>query len=135
MSGSGMKLRPPFSPSGTRRKAGEEWLVRASGAYMPSIDEEIVERVSAHTITERDALMLRAKRDFVDVYGVGRRAGEEWLVTPDLSSQHICDVDEEVVRTQRITTLSNRQWCVVGPVARRGRRRAPAARHEGAAQG
>ena len=50
--------------------------MRASGAYMPSIDEEIVERVSAHTITERDALMLRAKRDFVDVYGAGRRARE-----------------------------------------------------------
>jgi len=41
--------------------------------------------------------MLRANSSFTDVYGVKRKAGEEWLVTEDNTEVHIVDVHEEMV--------------------------------------
>merc|ERR1712167_234356 len=34
-----------------QRKAGEEYLVRRSGAYLPSVDEEVIGVVNANIIT------------------------------------------------------------------------------------
>jgi len=100
------------------RKAGEEWLVRDSGAYLPGADEEILESVSAHILTDIKALHLRAKRTFTDIYSKVRNAGEEWLVTSAQSETHIPDVYEEVVGVVGITVLNDRQWCyVLDPVS------------------
>lgn len=99
--------------SGNERKAGEEWLIKSIGAYLPGIDEEIVERVSAITLTEKKALHLRALRTFVDSLKKQRKAGEEWLVTLNDSETHIPDVYEEVVGEVELTTLSSNQYCVV----------------------
>jgi len=98
---------------GQKRCAGEEWLVRETGAYMPSIDEEVVEMVQACILTERRALHLCATKTFEDVYGVTRKAGEEWLVTADMADAHLCDVYENILGEVKITTLSSRQYCVV----------------------
>lgn len=112
--------------NGVARKAGEEWLVRTSGAYLPGVDEEIVEvggkRVfQAVVLTDKKALRLKATKTFVDVYNKKRRAGEQWLVTLADSSTHLPDVYEEVVGEVKITTLSNRQYCVVlDPVPKDG---------------
>jgi len=95
------------------RKAGEEWLVRESGAYLPRVDEEVVGIVSSHIITEKRALHLSAQKTFTDIYGIKRRAGEEWLVTCTLSDHHIPDVYENVVGQVELTTLTNRQYAVV----------------------
>jgi len=67
--------------SGTERKAGEEWVYRGTGTYLPLVDEEVVEVLKAFTLTERKALHLRATRTFTDQLGNARKAGEEWLVT------------------------------------------------------
>ncbi|KAJ0409674.1 hypothetical protein P43SY_008546 [Pythium insidiosum] len=112
---------------GIERDAGEEWLVRTPGAYLPQIDEVLVDVIFAHILTERTALHLRAVRTFKDVYGVQRKAGEEWLVTSEIAETHVPDVHEEVVGTVEITTLTNRQYCVivdpvVDGVQRRGTR-------------
>ena len=95
------------------RKAGEEWLLRHSGAYLPGVEEEIVQTVSARVLTPLKALHLRANRTFVDVFGKKRKAGEEWLITLADSETHIPDVCEEIVGEVKITTLNNRQYCVV----------------------
>eukprot|EP01099_Mayorella_cantabrigiensis_P002603 TRINITY_DN213_c0_g1_i1.p1 TRINITY_DN213_c0_g1~~TRINITY_DN213_c0_g1_i1.p1 ORF type:complete len:852 (+),score=279.75 TRINITY_DN213_c0_g1_i1:72-2558(+) len=95
------------------RKAGEEWLIRHSGAYLPGVEEEIVQTVNARVLTPLKALHLRANRTFVDVFGKKRKAGEEWLITLADSETHIPDVCEEIVGEVKITTLSNRQYCVV----------------------
>jgi len=95
------------------RKAGEEWLVRETGAYLPGVDEEIVETVRATVLTDKKALHLRAIKTFVDVYGKERKAGEEWLVTISLAETHIPDVYEEVVGEVKITTLTGRQYAVI----------------------
>ncbi len=96
-----------------QRAAGEEWLVKRTGAYLPAVDEEITATVKAYVLTPQKALHLRASRTFKDIYGRNRLAGSEWLVTIDDAETHIPDVYEEVVGEVRITVLTNRQYCVV----------------------
>lgn len=98
---------------GNPRRAGEEWLVREEGAYLPGVDEEIVGIIKAYVLTEQKALHLRAKRTFADIFGRQRKAGDEWLVTFEDAEIHIPDVYEEVVGEVTITTLSDREWCIV----------------------
>jgi major vault protein len=107
---------------GNRRRAGEEWLVREEGAYLPGVDEELIGIFDAYVLTERKALHLRAKRTFIDIFGRNRKAGDEWLVTLEEAEIHIPDVYEEVVGEVEITTLSDRQWCiVVDPIDSQGK--------------
>jgi len=91
-----------------KRKAGEEWLVTTEGAYLPNIDEVVVDRLKAFVISDVLALHLRATRTFDDAYGKHRKAGEEWLVTVKLSKKHthILDVYEEFVREVGGTILN-----------------------------
>jgi len=98
---------------GTKREAGEEWLIRDSGAYLPQVDEEVVGVVNAIILNEKKALHLRATRTFKDVFGVLRRNGEEWLIGIKETEAHIPDVYEQVVAEVNIITLTNRQYCVV----------------------
>jgi len=99
--------------SGKGRKAGEEYLVRTVGAYIPDVNEEIVETVKAIVLTEKKALQLRATRTYTDTFGKARKAGDEWLITIKDTETHIPDVNEAVVGEVPLTTLSNRQYCVV----------------------
>jgi major vault protein len=107
---------------GNRRRAGEEWIVREEGAYLPGVDEEIIGILDAYVLTERKALHLQAKRTFTDIFGRDRKAGDEWLVTLEEAEIHIPDVYEEVVGEVAITTLNDRQWCiVVDPIDSQGK--------------
>lgn len=99
--------------SGVPRKVGEEYLVRTVGAYIPDVNEEIVATVKAIVLTEKKALHLRAKRTFTDIFGKSRRAGDEWLITINDAETHIPDVYEELVGEVQLTTLNNRQYCIV----------------------
>lgn len=102
---------------GIKRRAGEEYLVRDLGAYLPSVDEEIVETLSAYLLTDKKALHLSATKTFTDIYGTTRKAGEEWLITSKQSEAHIVDVYECFLGIVEITTLTIRQYCVlVNPV-------------------
>lgn len=96
-----------------QRKAGEEYLIRRSGAYLPSVDEEVIGVVRASIITDKKALQLSAIKTFTDVYGVTRKAGEQWLVTVKESDSHIPEVYENVDGIVNITTLTNREYCVI----------------------
>eukprot|EP00742_Colponemidia_sp_Colp-10_P000733 GILJ01000796.1.p1 GENE.GILJ01000796.1~~GILJ01000796.1.p1 ORF type:complete len:866 (+),score=170.61 GILJ01000796.1:48-2600(+) len=98
---------------GKDRKAGEEWIIRDQGAYLPAVDEEVIEQLRAHILTEKKALHLRATKTYTDVYSIQRKAGEEWLVTFDMAETHIKDVYEEIVGEVPRITLTNRQYCVV----------------------
>eukprot|EP00292_Cryptomonas_paramecium_P004510 CAMPEP_0113703268 /NCGR_PEP_ID=MMETSP0038_2-20120614/25746_1 /TAXON_ID=2898 /ORGANISM="Cryptomonas paramecium" /LENGTH=854 /DNA_ID=CAMNT_0000627673 /DNA_START=99 /DNA_END=2660 /DNA_ORIENTATION=- /assembly_acc=CAM_ASM_000170 len=100
--------------SGTVRQAGEEWLMRKTGAYMPGVYEVIVATVKPIVLTDRRAIHLRALRTFTDEYGVQRRAGEEWLLTIKECETHIQDVHEEVVSAAlEIIALSRAHYCVI----------------------
>ncbi|WP_240038894.1 MULTISPECIES: hypothetical protein [Okeania] len=52
-------------------------MVREEGAYLPGVDEEIVDTIDAYVLTERQALHLKAKRTFTDIFGQQRKAGYE----------------------------------------------------------
>jgi len=108
--------------SGVQRLAGEEWLIREEGSYIPNKDELIIDKqVKAITITDKIALKLAALADFTDVYGKKRKAGSEWLVTYEDADQHLCDVHEKFLELLNINVLSSRQYCVVfNPVGKSG---------------
>lgn len=111
-----LKLRAQrelLDASKTARKAGEEWLIREPGAYLPGVYETVVEVVNAKILTDYQAIHLRASRAFTDVYTIDRKAGEEWLITSEISSIHILDVYEEFVQDVKITVLGKNQYCIV----------------------
>jgi len=95
------------------RQAGEEWIDKTVGAYLPGVDEEVVDTLNATVLTDKKAIHLRATKTFIDVFGKTRKAGEEWLVTMKECETHIPDVYEQVVGEVKVTSLSNRQYCVV----------------------
>lgn len=122
--GTALKLRARRETMSQKqvRKAGEEWLVREIGAYLSSVDEEVVETVNAYTLTDKKAIHLRANRTFVDIFAKERKAGEEWLVTAAMSEMHIPDVYEQVVGEVKITILNTRQFAVLlDPVGKDGK--------------
>jgi major vault protein len=106
-------LRHLVDHSGVERAAGEEWLVKEQGSFLPGVYEQVVGMVKARVLTEKRALHLRASHTFTDTYGVLRKAGQEWLVTHKNTQAHICDVHEIVVGDVAITTLSKQQYCIV----------------------
>lgn len=99
--------------SGVERKAGEEYYYRETGAYLPTVEEEVLETVNAFILTEKKALHLRATKTFVDVFEKKRLAGAEWLVTHAEAESHIPDVHEQVVGEVNVTVLNSRQYCIV----------------------
>ena len=65
---------------------------------------------------------MKALRTFTDSKKVTRKNGEEWLIKFSDTETHIPGVHEEVVGMVRITTLSNRQYCVImNPVDENGK--------------
>eukprot|EP01121_Diplochlamys_sp_Union-15-3_P020578 TRINITY_DN804_c1_g2_i1.p1 TRINITY_DN804_c1_g2~~TRINITY_DN804_c1_g2_i1.p1 ORF type:complete len:863 (-),score=241.09 TRINITY_DN804_c1_g2_i1:5-2521(-) len=109
-----LRARKEFTDkSGVKRRAGEEWLVREVGAFLPSVEEEVVQTISAYVLTDKKAIHLQATKTFTDVFGKERKAGEEWLVTIDDAETHIPDVYENVIGEVKITTLTSRQYAVI----------------------
>lgn len=98
---------------GVERNAGEEWLIRDIGFYIPGIDEVIVESVFGYIIDDVTALLLEAKQTFVDAYGVERKAGEEWLVTNKNVSTHFVDVYERFIKKLSMTVLREDEFCYI----------------------
>jgi len=105
--------RDTVNYKGVKHNAGDEWLVTEPGAYLPNVDEEVRETVSAYILTEKKALMLEALDSFTDTRKIQRKAGEQWLVTIKDAPTHIPSVQERVVGEVTVTTLNSRQYCVV----------------------
>uniref|UniRef100_A0A7S3JLK9 Major vault protein n=1 Tax=Euplotes harpa TaxID=151035 RepID=A0A7S3JLK9_9SPIT len=106
---------------GEERKAGDYWLIRDRGFYLPAIDEDVIEKLNAHIITESFAIHLRANEGFTDIYGNERKYDEEWLISSDISTSHIIDVHEDFVQDVPITILSSDEYCYINdPVNEKG---------------
>lgn len=58
------------------RKAGEEWLIRDHGLYIPKIDEQVINLVEGKFLGQTQALLLQASQTYKDIYGKLRKAGE-----------------------------------------------------------
>lgn len=98
---------------GKIKVAGEEWLIKRIGSYLPGAYEEIVDVVSAYVLTDKEAVHVKAIRTFLDEFGITRKNGEEWLVTIDDTDTYIPDVNVTVEGVVQITTLNSRQFCVI----------------------
>jgi len=99
--------------NGIVRKAGEEWLVRDAGKYLPKAHESVISQQDPILITEDKALILRASQNFLDFYNVERKAGEEWLLTIEDSSTHIIDIFEEELERPSLTVLKENNYCTI----------------------
>ncbi|KAG5511372.1 hypothetical protein JKF63_07335 [Porcisia hertigi] len=99
--------------SGVPRIAGEKWLVRTLGSYLPSVEETVLSLVQGTMLSEFKALHLRAEQCFTDVYGRARRAGEEWLVTLEDAPVHIVDAYETKVGDVAAVSLSAKEYAIV----------------------
>ena len=109
---------------GKKRLAGEEYLVKFVGSYLPILDEVVLAKLTATILTPKVALLLQAKLTFTDQFGKRRKVGERWLVTQQDTDSYIPGVEETIVHTQTITTLTARQYCVVeNPLDENGRNR------------
>ena len=104
-------VRQTTDNKGKERNAGEEWLIRDRGFYIPGIDEQVVQLVDSKIINDTTALLLEAKQTFEDAYGFERKAGEQWLVTNKNSSTHIVDVHEIFLESKNITILREDEFC------------------------
>ena len=114
--GEALKLRAKrdfTDATGVVRKTGQSWLVRENGAYMPSVHEEVQQLLRAQVVTEKIALHIKALKAFTDIYGIQRRAGDQYLITSEQSDSHILDVHEVLVGQVEMLSLSTRQYCVV----------------------
>jgi major vault protein len=110
--------------NGIKRISGEELLVREKGPYIISAEEEIVSLVDAVILSDTVALKLYSTKAFTDVYGNKRNAGEEWIITNDVTSTHVPDVYEKILEKLNIYVLNRWQYCVVmDPVGEDGRNR------------
>lgn len=98
---------------GKARIAGEEYLVRKVGSYLPILNETVLGKITARVLTPKTALLVRAKLTFTDQFGKRRKVGQEWLVTSEDTESFIPCVEEEIVESRNIVTLSNREYCVV----------------------
>ena len=115
-------IRATKDKYGNERKAGEEWLIRETGDYLPQVNEEFVLEFKAIILTEQKAIHLRAIKSFTDVYHNDRKAGEEWLLTIKDTDTHIPDVYEVLVGTMKTDVLNNRQYCyILDPVDENGK--------------
>jgi len=98
---------------GTPRRAGQEWLVKRQGPYLPDVNEEVVETLSGLVLTDKLAIHVKAKSTFTDSRGEKRKAGSEWLVTNEQYETYIPDVHEEVTRQVNLIILMANDYCIV----------------------
>jgi len=98
--------------NGVKRITGEKWLYSTPGAYLPGINEVFKSVIKGNVITPTSAVHVKAL-DSVVSFGKKHNAGDHWLVTLDDTDMYIPGINEEVVERVPITTLTNRQFCVV----------------------
>lgn len=80
---------------------------------MPQVDEELIDFRNPYIITDKMALHLKATKNFVDIYGNQRRAGDEWLIEKSTSDSHTLDAYEQLVQQVWITVLASNQYCII----------------------
>lgn len=102
---------------GKERKAGEEWIERKAGAYIPGVYEAVVKMQTPIVLNERQALYIRALKSYTDYYGNPHKAGDEWLIQPSQSTWHVLDIYEEQVKVVDLTILTKEDFVIlVNPI-------------------
>lgn len=107
--------------SGVKRVTGEQYFIKEQGPYIPCAEEKLIKLVDAILLNDMIAVHLEATFDFVDVYGIQRKAGQNWLVTSEMSASHFPDIFEKVIKTQKRIILNKWQFCyIINPIDEKG---------------
>lgn len=107
---------------GKERNAGEEWIHKKQGPYIPGVYEVIVNTVKPIILTDTLAVRVEALQTFKQG-GITRQAGSEWLVTSKETESYIPGVYEKIKDNVNAQILSKRQYCIVlNPVNEKGER-------------
>lgn len=107
---------------GNRRRAGEEWLVRKEGAYIPGVDEIYQTTITGRVLTAQQAVQVKALKTFVDQFGEGHKCGDEWLVTSEKCEVYIPGVYEQIVNVVPLCSVTKTQYAVISnPVQENGK--------------
>jgi len=97
--------------SGVERYTGENWLYFEEGAFIPNVQERVVQKITPYILTDKKALHVEAIHNFFEGERE-RKAGDQWLVTRDDADEYIPHVSARVVNQNvNIITLNRRSWC------------------------
>ncbi|ORC92993.1 major vault protein [Trypanosoma theileri] len=88
-------VRDFTSKEGVQHKEEEKYFFKGPGTYYPRVEEEEVEIRRAMTLTENQALHLRAVESFKDENGILRRSHDRYLRT--LRGSYICNPHETLI--------------------------------------
>merc|ERR1712013_781298 len=114
--------RETVDRNGKKRVAGEEWMIKKNGAYLPGVYEEVVETCKATFLTDKVAVHVTATQTFTDETGKQRKSGEEYLITVNEMETFIPMYLRKLFGKVDITTLTNRQYCIIqNPVGPNGK--------------
>lgn len=80
---------------------------------MPGVYEQIIATLEPTVLTDIKAIQVSALQNFTDVYGKERKAGESWLITNKMASNHILDVYEKFEKEVTVIILKKNQYCVI----------------------
>jgi len=61
---------------------------------MPTAEQEVNDVRAGHILNDNNCLHLKALRDFTDVHGKQRKAGQEWIIDRSMADVHIIDAWE-----------------------------------------
>jgi len=100
---------------GNIRKAGEEYIVQLRGLYIPSVKEQIVQKLDGIILTQTRAIHVKALQKFEDnISGTLKKAGSEWLITNEDCEVYIPDASVEITNAMvPLRILTSRQYCVI----------------------
>jgi len=102
-----LKLRAIRDFTGDQEyRAGDEWLFQGPGTYIPRVEVEEVDTISATIIKPSEALKLKARQRVADAKGIIRKAGEVWLVTEE--GAYLPGVFEEIVGIVKAFVLTEK---------------------------
>lgn len=73
---------------------------------MPPAEVAVIEKRKGTVLNEFSALHIRAVKNFKDIYGIKRGAGQEYLIDKSVADVHILDANEELIQEKRIIVLA-----------------------------
>lgn len=106
-------LRDCIDAYGNKRVSGEQWLIREIGDYLPSIEEEFVQRVNGIILNEDKAIHVKAVANHKDEFGINRKAGDEWLISHENTDCYIPDVNELIIKEVKPVILKSTNYCMI----------------------
>eukprot|EP01061_Rhynchopus_euleeides_P015169 TRINITY_DN259_c0_g2_i2.p1 TRINITY_DN259_c0_g2~~TRINITY_DN259_c0_g2_i2.p1 ORF type:complete len:907 (+),score=495.19 TRINITY_DN259_c0_g2_i2:65-2785(+) len=99
--------------TGVERKVGAQWLWTQTGAFLPSVDEKVLEVVQPKILTETKAIHVKCVNPFKDCFGQERLPGDQWLVTHKDTATYLPTPNESVMTEVQLLVLNKKQYCIV----------------------